>query len=310
MRDTVIRTLIELGKEDKDIELITGDLGFGVLKSFWETLPNQFINAGIAEQNMTGVAAGMALEGKKVFTYSIGNFPTLRCLEQIRNDCAYHNANVNVICVGGGYVYGSLGMSHHATEDIAILRALPDVTVICPGDPVEAALAVKKIAQTDGTCYLRLGRGGEQNVNTVIKEFEIGKAYKLREAKDMNKKVAVFSTGAILEETAKACDMLEEQGIAVEQYSFPTVKPIDRAVIEDCASRFDNIFTVEEHNIVGGFGGAVAEVLAECGGKAKLHRIGIDDFYCIEVGSQAYLREQVGINAEGIVKKVKDVFGE
>lgn len=310
MRDTVIRTLIELGKEDKDIELITGDLGFGVLKSFWETLPNQFINAGIAEQNMTGVAAGMALEGKKVFTYSIGNFPTLRCLEQIRNDCAYHNANVNVICVGGGYVYGSLGMSHHATEDIAILRALPDVTVICPGDPVEAALAVKKIAQTDGTCYLRLGRGGEKNVNTVIKEFEIGKAYKLRDAKDMNKKVAVFSTGAILEETSKACDMLEEQGIAVEQYSFPTVKPIDRAVIEDCAKRFDNIFTVEEHNIVGGFGGAVAEVLAECGGKAKLHRIGIDDFYCIEVGSQAYLREQVGINAEGIVRKVKGVFGE
>lgn len=310
MRDTVIRTLIELGKEDKDIELITGDLGFGVLKSFWETLPNQFINAGIAEQNMTGVAAGMALEGKKVFTYSIGNFPTLRCLEQIRNDCAYHNANVNVICVGGGYVYGSLGMSHHATEDIAILRALPDVTVICPGDPIEASLAVKKIAQTDGTCYLRLGRGGEQNVNTVIKEFEIGKAYKLRDAKDMNKKVAVFSTGAILEETSKACDMLEEQGIAVEQYSFPTVKPIDRAVIEDCAKRFDNIFTVEEHNIVGGFGGAVAEVLAECGGKAKLHRIGIDDFYCIEVGSQAYLREQVGINAEGIAKKVKGVFGE
>lgn len=310
MRDTVIRTLIELGKEDKDIELITGDLGFGVLKSFWETLPNQFVNAGIAEQNMTGVAAGMALEGKKVFTYSIGNFPTLRCLEQIRNDCAYHNANVNVICVGGGYVYGSLGMSHHATEDIAILRALPDVTVICPGDPIEAALAVKKIAQTDGTCYLRLGRGGEQNVNTAIKDFEIGKAYKLRDTKDMNRKVAVFSTGAILEETSKACDMLEEQGIAVEQYSFPTVKPIDKAVIENCANRFDNIFTVEEHNIVGGFGGAVAEVLAECGGKAKLHRIGIDDFYCIEVGSQAYLREQVGINAEGIVRKVKGVFGE
>lgn len=310
MRDTVIRTLVELGKEDKSVELITGDLGFGVLKPFWETLPDQFINAGIAEQNMTGVAAGMALEGKKVFTYSIGNFPTLRCLEQIRNDCAYHNANVNVICVGGGYVYGSLGMSHHATEDIAILRALPDVTVICPGDPVEAELATRKISQTEGTCYLRLGRGGEKNVNTVMKEFEIGKAYKLRDAKDLPKKVAVFSTGAILEETAKACDTLEEQGIAVEQYSFPTVKPIDRAVIEDCASRFDNIFTVEEHNIVGGFGGAVAEVLAECGGKAKLHRIGIDDFYCIEVGSQAYLREQVGINAEGIVRKVKGVFGE
>ena len=310
MRDTVIKTLIELGKKDKNIELITGDLGFGVLKSYWETLPNQFVNAGIAEQNMTGVAAGMALEGKKVFTYSIGNFPTLRCLEQIRNDCAYHNANVNVICVGGGYVYGSLGMSHHATEDIAILRALPDVTVICPGDPVEAKLATDKIAETDGTCYLRLGRGGEKNVNTVIKEFEIGKAYKLRDAKDMPKKVAVFSTGAILEETSKACDMLEEQGIAVEQYSFPTVKPIDKIVIEECANKFDYIFTIEEHNIVGGFGGAVAEVLAECSGKAKLHRIGIDDFYCIEVGSQSYLREQVGINAEGITNKVKDVLGE
>ncbi len=310
MRDTVIKTLIELGKQDKNIELITGDLGFGVLKSFWETLPDQFVNAGIAEQNMTGVAAGMALEGKKVFTYSIGNFPTLRCLEQIRNDCAYHNANVNIICVGGGYVYGSLGMSHHATEDIAILRALPDVTVICPGDPVEAALAVKKIANTQGTCYLRLGRGGEKNVNTVIKEFEIGKAYKLRDAKDLPKKAAIFSTGAILEETSKACDMLEEQGIAVEQYSFPTVKPIDSDVIKDCAERFDHIFTVEEHNVVGGFGSAVAEVLAEFGGKAKLHRIGINDFYCIEVGSQAYLREQVGINADGIVRKVKGVFGE
>lgn len=310
MRDIVIHKLIDLGKKDKDIELITGDLGFGVLKPFWETLPDQFVNAGIAEQNMTGAAAGMALEGKKVFTYSIGNFPTLRCLEQIRNDCAYHNANVNIICVGGGYVYGSLGMSHHATEDIAILRALPDVTVICPGDPVEAALATEKIANTVGTCYLRLGRGGEKVINTSIKEFEIGKAYKIRDAEDLDKKVAVFSTGAILEETDKACDMLEEQGIAVEQYSFPSVKPIDKEVIEDCAKRFDHIFTVEEHNIVGGFGGAVAEVMAECADKAKLHRIGIDDFYCIKVGSQAYLREQVGIDAKGICSKVKEVVSE
>ena len=201
-------------------------------------------------------------------------------------------------------------MSHHATEDIAILRALPDVTVICPGDPTEAALAVKKIANTDGTCYLRLGRGGEKNINNVIKEFEIGKAYKLRESKGADKSIAVFSTGAILEETTKACDMLEADGFGVEQYSFPTVKPIDKQAIIDCAKKFDNIFTVEEHNVVGGFGSAVAEVLAECGENTKLHRIGINDFYCIKVGSQAYLREQVGINAEGITNKVKDVFGE
>ena len=133
MRDTFVRTLIEIAKADKDVHLLTGDLGFGVLKPYWEQLPEQFTNVGIAEQNMTGIAAGMALSGKKVFTYSIGNFPTLRCLEQIRNDCAYHDANVKIVCVGGGFVYGSLGMSHHATEDLAIMRALPSMVVMAPG---------------------------------------------------------------------------------------------------------------------------------------------------------------------------------
>ena len=159
MRDTFVKTLLEIAKKDKNVYIVTGDLGFGVLRPFWEELPDQIINAGIAEQNMTTVAAGMALEGKTVFTYSIGNFPTIRCLEQIRNDCAYHHANVKIVCVGGGFVYGSLGMSHHATEDIALLRALPDVTVVCPGDLVEAEEATKAIANYPGTCYLRLGRG-------------------------------------------------------------------------------------------------------------------------------------------------------
>lgn len=308
MRDTVIRELINMGKEDPSLEIITGDLGFGVLKPFWEALPDQFVNAGIAEQNLTGVAAGMALEGKAVFTYSIGNFPTMRCLEQIRNDCAYHKLNVNIISVGGGYVYGPLGMSHHATEDIACLRALPGVTVICPGDPVEAKLAVRALAANPGTGYLRLGRGGEKPVNTSLKEFTIGKAYLIRKAKELPKKAAVFSTGAILEETVRACDLLESAGIGVEQYSFPTVKPIDKEVIGDCAGRFDHIFTVEEHNIVGGFGSAVAEVISELGKSAKLHRLGISDFYCSEVGSQAYLRDLVGISSEKIAEHISSVL--
>ena len=310
MRNTVIKALVEMGKNDKNIEIITGDLGFGVLKPYWDSLPDQFINAGIAEQNMTGVAAGLALEGKRVFTYSIGNFPTLRCLEQIRNDCTYHNANVNIICVGGGYVYGSLGMSHHATEDIAILRSLPNVTVICPGDPAEAEAAVRKIAYTEGTSYLRLGRGGEKNINLQINDFEIGKAYLIKKAECQNKKVALFSTGAILEEVSKASKILESIGIGVEQYSFPTVKPIDNNVIKECANRYNHIFTVEEHNIVGGFGSAVAEVLSEHDTNSILHRIGINDFYCIEVGSQDYLRKQVGLCGEGIVRTVKGVLGE
>lgn len=307
MRDTFVKTLIEEAKKDKNIELITGDLGFGVLKPYFEQLPNQFTNAGIAEQNMTGVAAGMALCGKTVFTYSIGNFPTLRCIEQIRNDCAYPHANVKIVCVGGGFVYGSLGMSHQATEDIAILRALPEVTVVCPGDLVEAAEATKAIAHTPGTVYLRLGRGGEKRVHDKIDNFQIGKAIKIREAKaDCNKKVALFSTGAILDEATEAAGILEKEGIGVEEYSFHTVKPIDKDVILDCANRYDYIVTVEEHNVIGGFASAVSEVITDSDENVRLIKIGLNDEYCSKVGNQKYLRAQYGMTAQDIVKKVKE----
>ena len=303
MRDTFVKTLIEEAKKNKNIELITGDLGFGVLKPYWEALPDQFTNAGIAEQNMTGAAAGMALEGKIVFTYSIGNFPTLRCLEQIRNDCAYHDANVKIVCVGGGFVYGSLGMSHMATEDIAIMRALPNVTVVCPGDLVEAECATRAIINPPGTCYMRLGRGGEKRIHDKIDDFQIGKAIKVRESvTDVNNKTAVFSTGAILDETTEACDELISQGYSIEQYSFHTVKPIDKETIMKCAKECRYIVTVEEHNIIGGLGGAVAEVMAEIDGKAKLIRIGINDEYCGIVGSQRYLKQKFKLSAEDIIR--------
>lgn len=304
MRDTFVRTLIALAKENPNIELITGDLGFGVLKPFWERLPDQFINAGIAEQNMTSAAAGMALEGKTVFTYSIGNFPTLRCLEQIRNDCAYHGANVKIVCVGGGFVYGSLGMSHHATEDIAVMRALPGVAVLCPGDLVEAEEATKAIAKYPGTCYLRLGRGGEKRIHDHIDNFEIGKAIKIHDGE----KIAIFSTGAIFEEVAGAEAILAEHDIYPAVYTFPTVKPIDRAVIARCAADFDMIVTVEEHNIVGGFGSAVAEVLAELPERASLLRVGIHDTYSSIVGSQKYLRSQFGLDSGGIATQVLEAL--
>ena len=302
MRDTFVRTLVELAKENKSIELLTGDLGFGVLKPFWEQCPDQFTNAGIAEQNMTSVAAGMALSGKTVFTYSIGNFPTLRCLEQIRNDCAYHNANVKVVCVGGGFVYGSLGMSHHATEDIAIMRALPDVVVMAPGDLVEAEEATKAIANYPGTCYLRLGRGGEKRIHEKLENFQIGKAIKIHDGE----KVAIFSAGAIFEEVQGAYDLLCAQGLNPVVYTFPTVKPIDKEVIARCAKDCELIVTCEEHNVVGGFGSAVAEVMAELDSRnARLLRIGMEDAYCTKVGSQAYLRKEYGISAEGIAEKIK-----
>ena len=303
MRDTFVRTLLEIAKKDKNVYIITGDLGFGVLKPFWTELPDQIINAGIAEQNMTSIAAGLAMQGKIVYTYSIGNFPTLRCIEQIRNDCAYHNANVKVVCVGGGFVYGSLGMSHHATEDIAMMRSLPDVTVLAPGDLVEAEAATKAIYETPGTCYLRLGRGGEKRIHEQLDGFTIGKAIEIQKGE----KVAVFSTGAIFDEVNEACEELKEQGIVPTVYTFPTVKPIDKEVILECAKTHKAIVTVEEHNLSGGFGSAVAEVLAEeDGAKAKLVRVALDDRYSCIVGSQKYLRKQYSIDAKAIIEKVKE----
>lgn len=301
MRDTFVKTLLELARENPNVELITGDLGFGVLKPYYETLPDQFVNAGIAEQNMASVAAGMALSGKIMFVYSIGNFPTLRCLEQIRNDCAYHNANVKIVCVGGGFVYGALGMSHQATEDLAILRALPEIVVMAPGDAAEAAACTRALVEHPGTAYLRLGRGGEKCIHDHLDHFEIGKAIKVKDGKD----IAIFSTGAIYEEVKGACDILLESGYDPAVYTFPTIKPIDKDVITQSAENYKIIVTCEEHNVIGGFGSAVAEVMAEIRQRtAYLVRIGLNDEYSIKVGNQKYLREQYGMAAHQIAKRV------
>ena len=304
MRDAFVRTLTELAKKNKNIELLTGDLGFGVLKPFWEQCPDQFTNAGIAEQNMTSVAAGMALNGKIVFTYSIGNFPTLRCLEQIRNDCAYHNANVKIVCIGGGFVYGSLGMSHQATEDIAVMRSLPNVAVFAPSDLVEAEEITKAIINYPGTCYFRLGRGGEKRIHDKIDNFQIGKAIKVKDGKD----IAIFSTGAIFDEVINTYNELVKQGLNPIIYTFPTIKPIDKEVISECARNCKFIFTIEEHNVVGGFGSAIAEVAAEVeGNKAVIHMIGLHDEYPTKVGSQKHLRKEYGIDWNGIVSQIIEV---
>ena len=304
MRDGFIRTVLELAKADRNIELVTGDLGFGVLKPFWEAVPDQFVNAGIAEQNMTSMAAGMALEGKTVFTYSIGNFPTLRCLEQIRNDCAYHGANVNIVCVGGGFVYGSLGMSHHATEDLAVMRSLPDVAVFAPADKVEAAAVAKAAADYPGTCYIRLGRGGEKIARETIENFQVGKAVPVRKGS----RVAIFSTGDIYGEVAEAVEILAQSGIAPTVYTFPTVKPLDEETVKACARSHELVVTCEEHNILGGLGTAVAEVMAEHPAGAKLLRLGIEGSYCTAVGDQKYLRRLYGLNGDAIAQRILKVL--
>ena len=224
MRDHFIQRLGELVLQDPNILLITGDLGFGVFNDFRENYPANFINVGVAEQQMTGLATGLALEGKTTFTYSIGNFATLRCLEQIRNDAAYHGANVNVVCIGGGFSYGALGISHHATEDLAILRSIPDITVVAPCGHWETMAATAAIAQEPGTAYLRLDKSaGDDSAITDSESFTLGRARILRPGTDC----AIITTGGILEEVQKAVAELSTKNIAARVISMHTIKPID-----------------------------------------------------------------------------------
>ena len=301
MRDHVIGRITELAQIDSRIMLVTGDLGFGVLNEYREICVDQFINAGVAEQNMTALAAGMAMEGFIVFTYSIGNFPTLRCLEQLRNDVCYHDANVNVLAVGGGFSYGPLGMSHHATEDLSIMRALPNMQVVAPSDPWQAAQAVDSIVANSGPSYLRIDKSSAGLEPPPNGGFEMGKARILRDGND----VTLVGVGGILAECIKAAETLSEQGISVCVIEMATIKPMDRTAILSAAAKSPLVVTVEEHSVIGGLGGAVAEVMAEDGGSgASLVRIGLDDVYSSIVGSQEYLRSCYGMDASSIVERV------
>lgn len=305
MRTAFFRVLCELAEQDERITLVTGDLGFGVVEPFAKRFPEQFLNVGVAEQNMTGVAAGIALCGKTVFTYSIANFPTLRCLEQIRNDVCYHKANVKVVAVGGGFSYGALGMTHHATEDLAIMRALPEIMVVAPGDPWETECATREIANHDGPCYLRLGRAGEPMVHTSQPAFELGKAIIVRDGDDLT----LISTGGMLATTLKAAERLAANGLNARVLSMHTIKPIDSDAIEKAAAETGAILAIEEHSVVGGLGGAVAEVVAELPSRALFRRLGIPPIFVSEVGSQEYLRERCGLSEDGIVHAALSLRG-
>ena len=305
MRTAFIRTLNELADQDPRVCLIVGDLGYSVIEEFAGKHPNQFVNAGVAEQNMIGMAAGMAMTGKVVFTYSIGNFGTLRCLEQIRNDVCYHNANVKVVAVGGGLAYGNLGVTHHASEDVAILRALPNMLVVAPGDPIEAALATRAVVEHQGPCYLRLGKAGEPVVHVDEPRFELGRALVLREGSD----VTLIASGGMLATASSVAATLAGKGLSVRLVSMHTIKPIDREAIIAAATQTKLIFTLEEHSVEGGLGGAVAEVLAELEpGHAPLKRIGLRPEFNKVVGDQKYLKALHGLDEEGVLKTIQPII--
>lgn len=303
MRAAFIKNLIELARRDTKIFLLVGDVGYLLVEPFAKEFPGRFINIGIAEQNMMGIGAGLALSGKTVFLYSLANFTTVRCIEQIRNDVCYHKANVKIVTSGCGLIYGALGPTHHLTEDIALMRALPNMTVISPGDPFEAACATQAAALFQGPCYLRLGRTGDAQVHEELPDFKIGRAIKLRDGHN----ITLIATGGILPNVYHAAGKLARQGVEARVISMPTVKPLDREAVRDAARETGAIVTIEEHSIMGGLGSAVAEILAEeSNSSARFMRMGIPDEFCSMVGNQDYLRNIYSLSVDGIVSSVKN----
>lgn len=304
MRNHLINKITEFAGQNENIILITADLGFSVIEKFKERFPNRYINVGIAEQNMATVAAGLALEGNTVFIYSIGNFPTLRCIEQIRNDICYHNANVKILAVGSGFAYGTLGMTHHATEDLAIMRALPNMKVFTPCDSISAEAIAQAVCRINGPCYVRLERGGEPEIFSKDEKFEIGKLKEIRKGYD----IAVITIGTVVNEAIKAADILREQNKNISVYSVYSLKPIDKEQILEIAQKYNYIITVEEHQITGGLGSTIAEIIAGNNMVTKIIRLGLNDEFTSVVGNQEYLREVYKIDYKNIIKICEEYY--
>ncbi len=289
MRNTFMETLLDLAEHDERIWLLTADLGYSVMEPFIARFPDRFVNVGVAEQNMIGIAAGLAHSGLKPFVYSIANFPTLRCLEQIRVDVCYHQADVTIVAVGGGLAYGAQGYTHHGVEDLAVMRSLPGMTVVAPADPVETRLATHALAEYKGPAYLRLGKAKEPVLHTREPRFQLGKAITLRQGSDLT----IITTGAMLGDALHAADELKSEGIRARLISMPTLKPIDDIAICRAAEQTGAILTVEEHSVTGGLGSAVADVLMESGLAVRFRKMGTPDEPYHMIGSQTFLKQRL-----------------
>ena len=302
MREAFVRALHEIAAQDPRVILVNGDLGFGVLTDFIARFPDNYVNAGVAEQNMTAVACGMALAGARAYTYSIGNFPTLRCLEQIRNDVCYHNADVTIVSIGAGFSYGQLGVSHFATEDLAVLRAIPEITVVCPSDPWQAYVLTHQLHALGGPNYLRLDKSAAGLAEAPV---ELGKARVVRDGSD----AVIFATGSIVGEALHAAHELASERRSVRVVDVHTLKPFDTVAVCEAAQACGTVITLEEHVINGGLGGAVAEACLEGGaGVQRFRRIGLPDVYPSVVGDQAWLRAHFGLDRTSVANVVREML--
>ncbi len=302
MRNAFAAELQALAEDGFPVVLLSGDIGNRLFDKFKAAFPERFYNCGVAEANMMGVAAGMAFCGLRPISYTIAPFTTTRCFEQIRVDVCYHDLPVIIAGVGAGLSYAANGPTHESCEDIALLRALPNMTVVCPADPLEVRLALRAAMQHDGPVYLRLGKKGEPPLHKSTPNFQIGKALTVRRGTDL----CLLATGNMVAVALEAALVLRKEGLSVRVVDFHTVKPLDEKVLKDAFSRFPLVATVEEHSVIGGLGGAVAEWLADHPGlPGRLLRIGTPDRFQHEAGGQGYLRQCFGLTPQGIADRLR-----
>ena len=306
MRKRCLDEVYELAKKDERIVFIGSDLGVGTLDRFKNELPDRFFMEGVSEANLVGMAAGLALEGKIVYVNTIATFLTRRCFEQNVLDLGLHNANVRLIANGGGVVYAPLGPTHLAIDDIAIMRAIPNMTVVAPCDANEMARLMPLTVEHRGPVYIRLGKGGDPIVSTDASPFEIGRAISIIRGDD----ALLVSTGITLKIALDAAAGLEAQGISAGVLHMPTVKPLDVGAFLAHAAPVEAIVAIEEHSVIGGLGGALAEIVAEAAfdPAKRFKRIGIPDVFPHGYGSQATMMAQCGITAERTMIVVRELL--
>lgn len=292
--------LYELAEKDKRVLSILADSGTGYDELFQREFPDQLIDFGIAEEHMVGAAAGMASCGKIPFVYTAGAFLAYRSFEFIRDDVCLQNLNVKIVGMGSGLAWSTLGPTHHTTEDISVLRAIPNLTIFSPSCPREVAEVVKAAYEINGPVYIRIGMNAEPDIYGDDYNFETGKNIQVRNGSD----IAIFTTGSIASEVVKAVDLLKEKGVSASVYQVHTVKPFDEQSVIDAAKNHKVLVTVEEHNVYGGLGSIVSEIVAEHGLGIKVKRVGIPDIFAKGYGTHAEVRIQNGLDAESLCERI------
>jgi transketolase len=306
MRNAFAKAVTDLSDVYPELVMMTGDIGNRLFDKFKDKSPNRFYNCGVAEANMTGVASGLAASGLRPITYTITPFNTVRCLEQIRLDICYPNLPVIVVGTGAGLSYAGLGATHHSMEDVAILRTLPNMHIVCPADSVEVRLAVKDALRLGRPTYIRLGKKGEPVIHEADPEFIIGRGVTVRKGVD----VAILSVGNMLGPALKSAEQLQKKGITTQVVSLHTVKPLDDELLGALFEEKELVIVVEEHGLIGGAGSAVLEWgNVKRADLRKLICIGGPDRFLFACGDQKEAREQLGLTAENITYKILSRIG-